>query len=245
MPPPFSYLSISLLVFALHRRVCLQKLHLGPAADLRVGLSFGAKTGLLVDELGSAALTSISITDATWHVALLVRLGRKLSIDDAYDGHCEAPGKRTSDYWHIRYSELNTSLSSTPHRAETVEDDEQSISEFQLRKFQKELSAGTVSLALLAVLASSNEPMYGYQIAKRLETFGEGVLSGKQSALYPVLRNLGKAGLLDSHIEPSMSGPPRRYYRLTEAGQTTLRTWAAAWQATRDSVDAVLEGLMP
>ena len=32
--------------------------------------------------------------------------------------------------------------------------------------------------------------MYGYQIAKRLEQAGEGVLSGKQSALYPVLRNL-------------------------------------------------------
>ena len=126
-----------------------------------------------------------------------------------------------------------------------MEADEQTTSEFQLRKFQKELSAGTVSLALLAVLASTGEPMYGYQIAKQLETFGEGVLSGKQSALYPVLRNLGKAGLLDSHVEPSMSGPPRRYYRLTEVGQTTLRMWAAAWRDTRDSVDSVLEGLMP
>ncbi|WP_101924758.1 MULTISPECIES: PadR family transcriptional regulator [Luteimonas] len=115
-------------------------------------------------------------------------------------------------------------------------------SELQLRKFQKELSAGTVSLALLAVLGTASEPMYGYQIAKRLETVGDGVLSGKQSALYPVLRNLSAAGLLDSHVEPSVSGPPRRYYRMTEAGRSTLREWAAAWRATRDSVDAVLEG---
>ena len=41
-----------------------------------------------------------------------------------------------------------------------------------LRKFQKELSAGTVSLALLGVLAAAPEPMYGYQIAKRLEQVG-------------------------------------------------------------------------
>ena len=61
--------------------------------------------------------------------------------------------------------------------------------------------------------------MYGYQIAKQLERIGEGVLSGKQSALYPVLRNLEGAGLLDSHVEPSMSGPPRRYYRITDAGR--------------------------
>ncbi|UNK49290.1 PadR family transcriptional regulator [Lysobacter sp. S4-A87] len=112
----------------------------------------------------------------------------------------------------------------------------------QLRKFQKELSAGTVSLVLLAVLASASEPMYGYQIAKRLERTGEGVLSGKQSALYPVLRNLGASGLLDSHVEPSMSGPPRRYYQITDAGRAVLQEWINAWRATRDSVDTVLEG---
>src|SRR5690606_36886765 len=87
--------------------------------------------------------------------------------------------------------------------------------ELQLRKFQKELSAGTVSLVLLGILASAPEPMYGYQIAKRLEALGEGVLAGKQSALYPVLRSLEGAGLLDSHVAPSDAGPPRRYYRIT------------------------------
>jgi len=112
-----------------------------------------------------------------------------------------------------------------------------------LKKFQKELSAGTVSLALLAVLAQAGEPMYGYLIAKQLERVGDGVLSGKQSALYPVLRNLEGAGLLDSFVEPSIAGPPRRYYRITEAGRETLQTWAAAWRATRDSVDSVLSGI--
>ena len=119
----------------------------------------------------------------------------------------------------------------------------------QLRKFQKELSAGTVSLALLAVVAAAPEPMYGYQIAKRLEALdksglGEGVLAGKQSALYPVLRNLEGAGLLESFVEPSTSGPPRRYYRITAIGRIALGEWVAAWRATRDSVDAVLNDLL-
>lgn len=112
----------------------------------------------------------------------------------------------------------------------------------QLRKFQKELSTGTVSLVLLAVLETAGEPMYGYQIAKTLERSGDGVLSGKQSALYPVLRNLQAAGLLDSFVEPSDAGPPRRYYRITVSGQRALRDWSAAWRATRDTVDSVLEG---
>ena len=110
-----------------------------------------------------------------------------------------------------------------------------------LRKFQRELSAGTVSLALLAVVAAADAPMYGYQIAKRLESL-DGVLSGKQSALYPVLRNLEGSGLLESFVEPSMSGPPRRYYRITATGRAALGDWSAAWRATRDSVDTVLKG---
>jgi PadR family transcriptional regulator PadR len=114
--------------------------------------------------------------------------------------------------------------------------------DLHLKKFQKELSAGTVSLVLLAVLAQAKEPMYGYLIAKRFEHAGEGVLAGKQSALYPVLRNLSAAGLLESEVEPSVSGPPRRYYRITPNGREVLAQWSASWAATRDFVDSVLQG---
>ena len=109
------------------------------------------------------------------------------------------------------------------------------------RKFEKELSSGTVSLVLLAVLGRASEPLYGYQIAKALEA-GGGVLAGKQSALYPVLRNLEAAGLLDSHIEPSVAGPPRRNYRINPDGRQVLAQWTAAWNTTRDSVQTLLQG---
>jgi PadR family transcriptional regulator PadR len=111
----------------------------------------------------------------------------------------------------------------------------------QLKKFQKELSAGTVSLVLLSVLGQAGEPMYGYQIAKRLE-HGGSLLAGKQSALYPVLRNLDAAGLLASEVEPSVAGPPRRYYRITDQGRSVLRDWSESWTETRDFVDHVLQG---
>lgn len=114
-----------------------------------------------------------------------------------------------------------------------------------LKKFQKELSAGTVSLALLAIMAQSGEPLYGYQIAKQLEHGGAGVLTGKQSTLYPVLRALEAGGLLHSHVEPSASGPPRRYYQVTELGRDILRLWTEAWHQTRDSVDFLLTDALP
>jgi PadR family transcriptional regulator PadR len=114
--------------------------------------------------------------------------------------------------------------------------------ESHLKKFQKELSAGTMALVMLAVLDQAPEPMYGYQIAKHLERSGEGVVAGKQSAFYPVLRNLDAAGLLASSVEPSDAGPPRRYYRITPQGREVLRSWISHWNATRDFVDTTLEG---
>jgi PadR family transcriptional regulator, regulatory protein PadR len=114
--------------------------------------------------------------------------------------------------------------------------------ELHLRKFQKELSAGTVSLVLLAVLGRSATPLYGYQIAKQLEQTQDALLASKQSALYPVLRNLHAAGLLDSHVEPSVDGPPRRYYTITALGRDVLSVWTDTWTSARDSVDAILEG---
>jgi PadR family transcriptional regulator PadR len=123
----------------------------------------------------------------------------------------------------------------------TVNDVAAIETESHLRKFQKELSAGTVSLVLLAVLAGSDEPLYGYQISKRLQQSGDALFSGKQSALYPVLRNLSAAGLLDSHVEPSVAGPPRRYYSITALGRAVFLDWVATWEATRRSVDSVLQ----
>jgi len=110
-----------------------------------------------------------------------------------------------------------------------------------LRKFNKELSSGIVSLALLALMAHAGRPLYGYQIAKELEGFGEG-LPVKQGTLYPVLRSLEAGGLLTSEVEPSVSGPPRRYYSVTEEGRQAIGLWRESWIRTREFVDSVLEG---
>ena len=111
----------------------------------------------------------------------------------------------------------------------------------QQRKFQKELNAGIVSLVLLSILAGAKEPLYGYQIAKQMERDGTGTAIMKQGTLYPVLRALSAGGFLESHVEPSVSGPPRRYYRITPAGRTVLAQWQTAWTLTRDFVDDILK----
>jgi len=109
------------------------------------------------------------------------------------------------------------------------------------KKFQKELNSGTASLVLLSVLDRAKEPMYGYQIAKLIEAQDESVQMMKQGALYPVLRSLENSGLLESYVDPSITGPPRRYYKITKSGQETLNAWAKIWNQTKAFVDNLLE----
>ena len=112
----------------------------------------------------------------------------------------------------------------------------------QTKKFQKELNSGTSSLVLLSVLSRSKEPMYGYQIAKMLEESGPETPMMKQGTLYPVLRSLEENSLLESMVEPSVSGPPRRYYKITEDGRAALVEWLETWKQTKKFVDAILKG---
>jgi PadR family transcriptional regulator PadR len=111
-----------------------------------------------------------------------------------------------------------------------------------VKKFQKELNAGTVALVLLGILGNATEPMYGYRIARLIESNVHDMPIMKQGALYPVLRSLENNGLLESEVEPSVSGPPRRYYRITEAGRENLVKWREIWEKTRALVDSVLQG---
>lgn len=110
------------------------------------------------------------------------------------------------------------------------------------KKFQKELNSGTAALVLLSLMDRSAEPMYGYQIAKRMETTDSTVPMMKQGALYPVLRSLENSGLLESHVNPSVSGPPRRYYKITATGRQTLANWTEIWDHTKSFVDSLLKG---
>ena len=109
------------------------------------------------------------------------------------------------------------------------------------RKFQKELNSGAISIVLLGLLSDSARPMYGYEIAKQLESRSDDGLPMNQGALYPVLRSLEKQSLLNSQVQPSVSGPPRRYYTITNDGREVLTLWMDTWQRTKRFVDSFLK----
>jgi PadR family transcriptional regulator PadR len=87
------------------------------------------------------------------------------------------------------------------------------------------------------VLDRAGEDLYGYQIAKQLQGAAGDDAIVKQGALYPVLRTLSAQGLLTSRVVPSVAGPPRRYYQITDLGRATLVRWLEIWTRTRGFVE--------
>jgi len=106
----------------------------------------------------------------------------------------------------------------------------------------RELNAGTAAIVLLSVVARAQEPIYGYQVARLIGAGSEEAPMMKQGALYPVLRSLERTGLLSSTVEPSVTGPPRRYYRVTDEGRAALERWIMIWSESKSFVDSILKG---
>jgi PadR family transcriptional regulator PadR len=113
--------------------------------------------------------------------------------------------------------------------------------EVHLKKFRKELHSGIAAMVLLALLDRSGKEMYGYQIAKEIGAKAGGASFLKQGAIYPVLRSLHAAGMLSSRVEVSVSGPPRRYYTISDEGRGALQAWREVWGELRTFVDSLTE----
>jgi Transcriptional regulator PadR-like family len=58
----------------------------------------------------------------------------------------------------------------------------------------------------------------------------------------PLLTRLRKDQLVTTTWRESKSGPPRRYYQLTESGHAALASFVKEWARFRGSVDAILNG---
>jgi len=110
------------------------------------------------------------------------------------------------------------------------------------RDFQKGLYTGISVFILLCVVGRSKELLYGYQIAKIIEKDNEAIPIIKLGTLYPVLRSLEKDGLLESKVDPSVTGPPRRYYRITQLGTMTLTELRKTWQSATTFIDSIMIG---
>jgi len=87
--------------------------------------------------------------------------------------------------------------------------------------FQPRLTGDLLSSSLLAFLRRWNA--YGYQLVQELAKAG--VPHFDSTTVYRTLRQLERAGLVSSFWDTSESGPARRMYSLTKAGEVSLNLW--------------------
>src|SRR5438045_1507744 len=102
------------------------------------------------------------------------------------------------------------------------------------RAWVSQLRKGLVELLVLAALRQ--EEVYGYQLLQRLAEMDGLALT--ESTLYPVLARLADDRLVAVRQVPSPAGPPRRYYRLTGAGEKRLNEMLAHWRQVNLSIEA-------
>src|SRR5262245_60991561 len=103
--------------------------------------------------------------------------------------------------------------------------------------WETQLRKGLVELAVLATIARGET--YGYRIVEQLRDLPG--LGFTESTVYPVLTRLATDGLVAVRTEPSRSGPPRRYYRLTEEGRIRMGRMAERWTELSGSLARLLE----
>jgi PadR family transcriptional regulator PadR len=98
-------------------------------------------------------------------------------------------------------------------------------------------------LPLLVLHLIAAGPSYGNQLMERIAGMTEGVLTVNPNTMYPLLRKLEAAGL----IEGSWEHPERRtrrFYSLTEAGEREYERLLAEVRPFLDSVARSIEDII-
>ena len=79
----------------------------------------------------------------------------------------------------------------------------------------------------------SDTEAYASDIIEKLK---ESQLIVVEGTLYPLLSRLKNDGLLTYRWEESKSGPPRKYYMITEIGKRVLQELKSSWNDLVNSV---------
>jgi PadR family transcriptional regulator PadR len=104
------------------------------------------------------------------------------------------------------------------------------------RAVDTELRRGVLEHCVLAVLREGES--FAFDIVRML--LGAGELVTSEGTIYPLLARLRRGRLVTTSWRESDLGPPRRSYRITDAGRRALEAFGGDWTRFRDAVDALL-----
>jgi PadR family transcriptional regulator PadR len=103
-----------------------------------------------------------------------------------------------------------------------------------LENTQSQMRKGILEYCILQII--SQGPCYSSDILDRLKQAKLLVVEG---TLYPLLTRLKNGGLLSYRWEESKSGPPRKYFEITETGAVFLASLRSTWSELQFAVNHV------
>lgn len=101
--------------------------------------------------------------------------------------------------------------------------------------FGSQIKRGVIEFCVLALL--DRREHYGFELVQELSRV-DGLLTS-EGTIYPLLSRLRRSGLVSTDWRESTSGPPRKYYHLTNAGEHALREYRRQWWLIRDAVNTI------
>jgi PadR family transcriptional regulator PadR len=101
---------------------------------------------------------------------------------------------------------------------------------------QVQMRKGILEFCILHII--SRGEVYASDMLEELTAAKIMVVEG---TLYPLLTRLKNTGLLDYKWVESTSGPPRKYYILTDSGKEFLLSLQTTWTDLQDSVNHIIK----
>jgi PadR family transcriptional regulator PadR len=99
-----------------------------------------------------------------------------------------------------------------------------------------QLKKGVLELCVLSLLKSGDR--YGYELVAEISR--NIIIS--EGTIYPLLRRLKNEGYVETYLEESTEGPPRKYYKLTEKGEETRKRFLDDWNEFLNGVNSIIGG---
>lgn len=105
----------------------------------------------------------------------------------------------------------------------------------KIENTKAQMRKGVLEFCILSILRDGEA--YTSDI---LDTLKEAKMLVVEGTIYPLLTRLKNAGLLSYRWEESTSGPPRKYYELTETGRLFLKELNSTWDNLQAAVNKVI-----
>ncbi|MFZ0818599.1 MAG: helix-turn-helix transcriptional regulator [Candidatus Acidiferrales bacterium] len=104
-----------------------------------------------------------------------------------------------------------------------------------VKRIPPKITRGSAELAILSLL--DKQPLYGFEIARRIEKDSGGALRFNLASLYPMLYELEKRRWINGQWQVNRAGRDRRYYCLTPTGKRKLQPLRREWHSFFHALD--------